>query len=171
MYLLLFPSVLQIEQKLSKAEIAPESRPLALKLRLMKLKAKAAGDHRVPPVDRVYFNCAAPVFDPTKDSIPVNPNTPVIRCKAVYVSKTWSLGKCIDTIAAQLKIHNENKNPQAGGALRLYKQDGTRVDRGELSELLSGLLKTEVVYSGENLILERSKSERLTELSDYEFIV
>lgn len=170
----------QIEAKLSRAEIAPESRPLALKLRLMKLKAKAAGDHRVPPVDRIYFNCVSPKHQASSEnstsggkqaSVPHNPSsTTQIPCKPVYVSRFWSVGKCLDTIAAQLKVFNDNKT---GGPakLRLYKQDGTRVDKGDLSVILDVLLKEERVYSGENLILERGDVERLSGELDYNFVV
>ncbi|KAI5713648.1 hypothetical protein M8J76_002757 [Diaphorina citri] len=149
----------QIEEKLSKAEIQTENRPLALKLRLMKLKSKAVGDHRIPTVDRVYFNIHAPKIEPSPGQE---------KCKPIYVSRDWSLGKVIDFAATKLKVVNENRNPGVSAKLRLFKTSGEAIG-DEFSQSLGELIKGEVIYSGENLILEKSVGA-LSDL-EYDFVV
>uniref|UniRef100_A0A8D8YBS0 AN1-type zinc finger protein 1 n=1 Tax=Cacopsylla melanoneura TaxID=428564 RepID=A0A8D8YBS0_9HEMI len=154
----------QIESTLAKAEVQTSNRGLALKLRLMKLKAKAVGDHRVPTVDRIYFNVHGPRLAP--------PSPGQETCKPVYVSCDWSLGKVIDFAAAKLKVLNENKTAGGSGLkLKLFKADGKIVGGGEFAKVLGECVKTEEVYSGENLILEKTSEVELKDVDGYEFVV
>lgn len=78
----------------------------------------------------------------------------------------------IDFIAAKLKVPNENKTAtRPGDKLRLFKSDGRLVGAGDFGRLLKDLLAKDEVYSGENLILEKTEDRELTDLGRYNFVV
>lgn len=146
----------QIEEKLNKAEIQTEKRGLALKVRLMKLKSKAQGDHRIPTLDRIYVN----VHGPKQDNV---------FCRPLYVSKDWSIGKVIDFVAGKMKIVNDNKSIATKDKLRLYKTNGELIAK-DFGKLLNDIIQAGIVYNGENIILERSSLDVLDNV-EYDFVV
>lgn len=71
-------------------ELTPEQQARADKVAIMKAKAKGTGG--IPPGELmfVFVSLESGAREPT------------------MVSKTWSIGKCVDVIAAQHKIENNN---------------------------------------------------------------
>lgn len=76
-------------------EFTPEQQARADKVAVMKAKAKGTGG--IPPGELmfVFVSLESGVREPT------------------MVSKTWSIGKCVDVIAAQHKIENNNAKMDA----------------------------------------------------------
>lgn len=62
-------------------------------IELMKLKAKATGDVKIPVADRVYFTISLP-----KKQV------------VMYFSKNWTVGKVVDKISLGYNIPNFNNN-------------------------------------------------------------
>jgi len=69
----------------------------------LKLKQSATGSDEIKPEDRFYFEIEYPKqYDSTK-----------IRTKAIWVHKSWTVGKAIDEICEVLSIENRNNDPTA----------------------------------------------------------
>ena len=76
---------------------------------LMKLKMGAIGDKHAPEADRVYFRVFLPMGSMDKS-------------KALFFSKTWTVGRVIDKCATLLGIQNDN-NLSAAKKLKLFNFD------------------------------------------------
>lgn len=102
----------------------------------MRLKGKAVGLKSIPNTERLYFN----IVLPTKSE------------KAVYISKTWSLGRAIDFIADECHLQNNN-NKSGELKLRLFKTDKHILSQ-VMSDSIKDLLDKEFIIDGESLIIE-----------------
>ncbi|XP_064599072.1 LOW QUALITY PROTEIN: AN1-type zinc finger protein 1-like [Liolophura sinensis] len=116
----------------------PKSSKTAAKVALMKLKMKACGDKGLPETEKVYFNVALPLDGP-------------VRHKAMFFSKTWSIGRIIDNIATLCDLRNDN-NTAALKKLRLFDGDSGRLLL--TSECVDSFLNKEELFSGSTVILE-----------------
>ncbi|KAF8977855.1 hypothetical protein BGZ46_007072 [Entomortierella lignicola] len=65
---------------------------------LMKMRKTAQGEDKIPVSSRVYVYIRSPVF-------------PNLDDKAVYVDKTWTLGRSLDKIVAWLKVTVPKNEP------------------------------------------------------------
>lgn len=87
---------------------------LAQKVALMKLKQKASGQSSVPMSERLYFR-----VEYQRSAEQNNFDT-----KEMFLSKEWSVGKCIDWLASHLSLVNNNNNPMASKlVLSLVSED------------------------------------------------
>jgi len=69
----------------------------------LKLKQSATGGDGVKPEDRFYLEIEYPrKYDSTKT-----------RTKAMWVHKSWTVGKAIDEICEILSVENRNNDPTA----------------------------------------------------------
>lgn len=113
----------------------------AAKVQLMKLKmGSKAGDPGLPQEERVYFL--------------VSPPRELARPAAgAWVSRAWSMGRVLDSLAAGLGVTNRN-NVSGAEKLGLYRScDGQSLSR-EAASLLRELLEREEVFNGDSVLLE-----------------
>lgn len=108
---------------------------LAQKVAYMKLKQKAKGQQSVPPTERLYFNIDVLVGDHKQVQF--------------YFSKEWSLGRCVDYLANELKLVNKN-NVKDGPKLVITNGSGGAID---LSTPLKQAVEQNLLKDGENLQL------------------
>ncbi|XP_060077045.1 AN1-type zinc finger protein 1-like [Ylistrum balloti] len=120
-----------------------KSSKTAAKVALMKLKMHAVGDKGIPQDSRVFFLVHLP-----KDTKP--------KSKAMFFSKTWTIGRVIDSVADFNKIVNSN-NTGSEKKLRLFLHDcGVLLDTTASLELC---LQKETLYNGSSVILESVHSD------------
>lgn len=126
-----------------KTKRAPgkRSEQLAAKVQLMKLKQKAEGEKGIPQEDRVYLLVHLPKSSSSSSS-----------SRAVFISRTWSLGRSVDAIATLLKVKNSN-NILGAPKLRLFHAS-TGSLLGRTDQPLQELLAAQTLYSGQSVILE-----------------
>lgn len=107
----------------------------------MRLKGKAKGASGIPSSDRLYFLILLP--KKIQNS----------KCKAVFVSKDWSVGKVVDSVATVCDVVNKN-NEMKAPKLRLFRKiDGTQVST-DLNIIINDLIINNNIANGESLILE-----------------
>ena len=114
---------------------------LARKVALMKLKQKAIGQTSVPFTERLYF----------KINYQKSSKQNVFDTKDVFLSKEWSVGKCIDWLSTQLEIINNNNNPSAP---KLVLSTDSSSDSFSMSDTLKHLESEGLLQSGDNLCLK-----------------
>ncbi|KAL4235022.1 AN1-type zinc finger protein 1 [Mactra antiquata] len=130
-----------------------KSSKTAAKVALMKMKMHAEGDNGCPVTERVYINVHSP-----------------LKCnresKSMFFSKTWSVGRVIDSIANRLGIQNNN-NVHLAKKLRLFHTEDGDILPTDCD--LDSLVKQEILYSGSSLILEyvEENIQTLQDLSLY----
>ena len=117
----------------------PKRQATAMKIQLMKLKAKAIGMATIPAVKRIYFLII----------LPKSLNKP---SKPVFVSKNWSVGKVIDSASTICNVVNKN-NEFNEPKLRLFKTNGHQIS-SDVSSIISDLIENNFIVDGETLILE-----------------
>ena len=124
-----------------------KSQRMAAKVQLMKLKLKSEGSSGLPQEERVYFR----VVPPTRLKK---------ESRGVFVSRTWTLGKAVDSAASVCGAENRN-NEQGEERLRLFRlADGRNLcccpEKSEegMSLPLSRLVEAEEVFNGDALVLE-----------------
>ena len=132
--------IAEIQQK--NAEKKPvrqgvKSDKLAAKVQLMKLKQHSKGLTELPGDERIYFMVALPVGK---------------KEEYVFVSKLWSVGKCIDFIASTFQVPNYNNianKPQ----LNLFSSRGdTFSEKKDVT--VKELIESEVIFNGESVTLK-----------------
>lgn len=139
-----------MEQALRKAT-ATQLQPLALKVRLMKIKNKALGDNKIPSDNRLYFSVLPPWIDENSDYKPV----------PLFTSNQWSVGRTIDLFSKKLKVVNKN-NEVNEPKLRLFKMvDGLLL--AKTTDVLMETLINSVIVNGDSLILNYVKPEELND--------
>ncbi|XP_044745931.1 AN1-type zinc finger protein 1-like [Coccinella septempunctata] len=126
----------EISKSIENAKKNEKKRKLACKIQLMRLKGRAVGLKSIPTTDRLHFN----IVLPSKSE------------KAVFISKTWTLGKAIDAIAQECSLQNNN-NKSGELKLRLFKTDKTILSK-VMSDSILDLLHKESIIDGETLIIE-----------------
>ncbi|XP_069113063.1 AN1-type zinc finger protein 1-like isoform X2 [Argopecten irradians] len=131
-----------IASKAAKAHPVPskgkKSSKTAAKVALMKLKMHAIGDKGIPQDSRVFFLVYLPMQ--TK-----------LKAKPMFFSKTWTIGRVIDSVADFNKISNPN-NTGSEQKLRMFLHDcGGLLDTKASLELC---LQQENLYNGSSVILE-----------------
>lgn len=129
--------VKQIQMKHSgkKSSQGAKSEKLAAKVQLMKLKQNSVGEKQLPADERVYFSVQTPT-----------------QVASVFVSKLWSLGKCIDFIASATGISNFN-NVAGKPHLNLFTASGDLLSERK-DALLSELFDKEMVFNGQSVVLK-----------------
>lgn len=148
----------QVEEKLRLAhQASPAKRALANKIRLMKIKGKAFGDNKVPVVDRLFFNVHYPlVNDVSKEA------------RALFISKTWTVGRAIDFFAKRMKVENNN-NVQDAPKLRLFIKENGLLVTNEMDTVFEALVKDQIIIDGDSLVLEYVKPN-IAESNDFESV-
>jgi len=129
------------EAVIKKGSSNKKKNEMAMKVQLMRIKNKATGQKSIPSADRVYFNVITPK-----------------QCgesrKAVFVAKTWSVGRAIDAIADECKVPNKN-NVANAEKLRLFtdlQENATYLE--DLSQIINDLMHDNQLIDGQNLRLE-----------------
>ena len=115
---------------------------LARKVALMKLKQSASGQSSLPITERLYF----------KISYQKSSEQNLFENKDVFLSKEWSVGKCIDWLSSHLSIINNNNNPLAPKLVLC--SDSETSDPFSMSPSLKQLESEGVVQSGDKLCLK-----------------
>lgn len=130
-----------LEAATKKGATNKKKSEMAMKVQLMRVKNKATGLKSIPTVDRIYFNVTTPKqLGEAK--------------KAVFVSKTWSVGRAIDAIADECKVPNRN-NVANAEKLRLFTDIQNDTDYiQDLSKILNNLVHDNQLVDGQNLKLE-----------------
>lgn len=125
----------------------------------MKLKSKAIGQKSIPTADRVYLAIRKP-FDNNSKALQSNPKDIQIstqfdeRTMPVFVSKNWTVGRCIDSISDLFCIKNENNIP-AAPKLRLFREsDSMSICIDKMDQSIQNLLDKKIIIDGEKLVLE-----------------
>lgn len=114
-----------------------KSSKTAAKVALMKMKLAAVGES-TPEEEKVFLQIL----------LPSNCGT---ASEPMFFSKTWSIGRVIDSIADRLKLKNEN-NLLNSKKLRLFSaEDG---DIFTTDSNLESLVNEESLFSGSSVILE-----------------
>jgi len=111
----------------------------AAKVQLMKLKMKSKGQNSLPDSERVYF-----LVHPPKEN-----GKAAMGC---FISKTWSIGKTIDTLADLTGTVNDN-NVGKGRKLRIFRDDEEELG-SSLEVKLTDLLTADAVFNGDTVHLE-----------------
>ena len=119
-----------------------KNQSLALKVALMKLKQKASGQSSIPMDERLYF----------KVNFQKSAQNNNFDVKEVFLSKEWSIGKCIDWLSSHLSLINNNNNPLAPKLV-------LSVDSGDkqillMSHTLKQLESEGLVSNGDTLCLK-----------------
>ncbi|XP_021373510.1 AN1-type zinc finger protein 1-like [Mizuhopecten yessoensis] len=146
-----------IASKPVKASPAPlkggKSSKTAAKVVLMKLKMHAVGDKGIPQDSRVFFLVYLP-----KDSKQ--------KTKPMFFSKTWTVGRVIDSVADFNNIVNTN-NTGSKQKLRMFLHScGTLLDTEASLELC---LQQETLYNGSSVIVESVATDcsQINNMHDY----
>ena len=149
-----------VESILAKKKDIPKSDPkvvknqkLAAKVQLMKLKMKAQGSKSVPNQDRIYFGVKS---CKSKD------------IKPVFVSSTWPFGKVLDAIADLVGLENKN-NMSNVPKLKLFKKLDGLLITDQFDQTLCDLLKTEVIFNGDTLIMEYVESNDVLQIDSSKY--
>jgi len=111
------------------------SEKLAAKVALMKLKMCANGKSNISSDDRIYFL----IYHLDKD-----------LKYSVFVSKYWTVGKCLDEIASEAKVSNNNNIP---GKTVICLLSVTTGEVLENDKIINDLLNEEVIYNGSTIML------------------
>jgi hypothetical protein len=115
---------------------------LSRKVALMKLKQTAVGNSSLPMTERLYFNISY-----QKDS-----QLNQFDSKAVFLSKEWSVGKCVDWLATQLGLINNNNNPLLPKLVLSINNDNC--EPFSFSFTLKHLENESLIQSGDKLLLK-----------------
>ena len=111
----------------------------AAKVQLMKIKMNAVGNKSIPSTDRIFFKAVS-----SKGT------------KHVFVSKCWSLGKTLDSIADICGVSTTRRN-EGDKKLSLFRGcDGQLINGGILDVSLEDLIAKDEVFSGETVILQHA---------------
>ena len=141
-----------IDSKKLDKKVSAKNAKMSAKIQLMKLKQNADGNKSIPPNERVYFR----VHFPSKKSESVN-------SKNVFVSSKISSGKVVDALAELCQIENPNNSSMVTKKLRIFGLEGD-IWSSKLSDILETMIKEEMAFNGESIILEYSEnSEKLSE--------
>lgn len=128
----------QVDANITRAK--KKDNKTALKVQLMRLKGKAVGNKGIPTTDRAYFLVHLPL-------------TVSKKSKAVFVSRQWSVGRVIDSVADICDVINRNNESNAK-KLRLFHHDSGTVVCTEMEKKLEQLMNDGAIIEGESLILE-----------------
>jgi hypothetical protein len=118
---------------------------LSRKVALMKLKQTAVGNNSLPMTERLYFNISY-----QKDS-----QLNQFDSKAIFLSKEWSVGKCVDWLATQLGLINNNNNPLLPKLVLCNNNDNC--EPFSFSLTLKDLENESCFQSGDKLLLKYLK--------------
>ena len=126
-------------------KVSTKNAKMAAKVQLMKLKQNAEGGAAIAPDQRVYLR----VHFPSK-------KVDNISSKNVFVSKKFSVGKVIDSLAEICQIQNSNNSSKVDKKLRIFRRIDGGIWSNDLTEILETMLDTEKAFNGESIILEYS---------------
>ncbi|XP_065560996.1 AN1-type zinc finger protein 1-like [Artemia franciscana] len=133
--------VRKIQEKavqLSRPMVGKSSK-MSAKVQLMKIKQKAIGLNNIPQEEKVFF-----LVKSEKGDIPV------------FVSKYWSVGKAVDSIASLCNVVNNNHKLNVP-KLCLFKEDTNLYDR--TGAKIMELVESEFSHSGSTHTLKLFISE------------
>lgn len=107
-------------------------------IELSKLKSIAKGDSKIPVSERIYLWVQVIDNENDKfDSIIKNP---------IFISRSWPIGRALDSIASELNLKNKNnRTTDQSQKLNLFKQD-TEFVKLETSNRCSSLANGESLY-------------------------
>ncbi|XP_050693985.1 AN1-type zinc finger protein 1-like [Eriocheir sinensis] len=117
-----------------------KSEQLSAKVQLMKLKQKSEGEKGIPSEERIYLLVSLPPSSSSSSS-----------SLAVFVSRAWSIGRAIDSIASIAKLKNQN-NITSAPKLRLFHPT-TKELLGPPEQLLGDLIATQVLFNGQSVLM------------------
>jgi predicted nucleic acid binding AN1-type Zn finger protein len=108
-------------------------------IELSKLKSVAKGDEKVPATERIYIWVQVIDNENEKfDSIVKNP---------VYVSRSWPMGRALDSIALSLALKNtNNRTTDESQKLNLFQQKGDEFSRLSPSSRCNTLTNGDTVF-------------------------
>jgi len=130
----------QSKPKPEKKKLSRAAQKTAAKVQLMKLKMKSLGDRSLPDQERVHF-----LVQPPEES-----GKPACGC---FVSKYWSLGKVIDTLAELTDTSNLN-NVHGAKKLNIFRKQGGDMITAPMETKLSSLLDSETLFNGDTISLD-----------------
>lgn len=119
---------------------------LARRVAVMKLKQTATGLTSTPETERLYFKISV-----LKDSEKT-------QSKSIFLCKKWSVGKCVDWLASNFHLVNNNNNPSAA-KLVLCLDDDENIEPFSLSVTLNELETNDTICNGSNLLLKYINNE------------
>jgi len=120
------------KKKMSKA-----AQKTAAKVQLMKLKQKSVGMAGIPQTERVHF-------------LVESPSGKSVGC---WVSRTWSMGRVVDSVADS--TGTENRNNMAGEKrLKIFRTSDGKGLCGKMEKRLEELVTHEEVFDGDSLLLQ-----------------
>ncbi|KAH9394990.1 AN1-type zinc finger protein 1 [Tyrophagus putrescentiae] len=93
---------------------------LAQRVAAMKLKSTAAGQASIPEEERIYFSVSFVPNEPL--SFGQEDKQSVVKERPIFLCREWTVGRCVDWIAAQFSLVNRNNEPKAA-KLVLTKQE------------------------------------------------
>lgn len=129
----------ETKPRTERKKMSKSAQKTAAKVQLMKLKMKSKGQTSLPEPERVYF-----LVHPPQESGKV--------ASGYFVSRLWSVGKVIDTLADLTGTKNEN-NISSARKLNIERKDGSKVSEA-METTISQLLESEVVFNGDTILLE-----------------
>jgi len=121
------------------------SKATAARVALMKLKQTATGDRGIPDVDRIYFDLV----------LPSAVDKPTTSC-AMFFSRTWSVGRVIDSVASARGLVNNN-NIAGAKKLRLFDVNSGALFPSDRS--LMSLLMGQTGQQADDKTLVQSETE------------
>jgi len=132
----------KVAAKRPRKKMSLSAQKTAAKVQLMKLKMKSVGQTSLPEAERIYF-----LVHPPQESGKAS--------QGCFVSKNWSLGKIIDSLADSTKTVNEN-NVTSARKLRLFR-NGDMLSF-PLDTTLNNLLEAESILNGDSIDLDYETS-------------
>jgi predicted nucleic acid binding AN1-type Zn finger protein len=128
----------KVGERKPRKNLSLSAQKTAAKVQLMKLKLKSVGQTSLPEAERIYF-----LVHPPQET-----GKPGQGC---FVSKNWSIGKIIDSLADSTKTVNEN-NITFARKLRIFR-NGDMLGC-TLDTTLDSLIESESILNGDTLDLD-----------------
>ena len=146
-----------VEKNASKRFIGArgaKSDKLAAKVQLMKLKQRSQGLKELPAEERIYFMVEG-ISNGGKTG------------EGVFVSKLWSVGKCIDVMASLCHLANHN-NVSGKPQLNMFNSAESCLSERK-DEILSNLIDQEVIFNGQSVWLKYVQPSNKWSIIDSQF--
>jgi len=133
---------LQVDANIEKARARTGAKlATANKIQLMRLRQRAVGYKKIADSEKVYF-----LVHWKGENDPGE-----LQKKAVFVSRSWSVGRSVDSMSEYCGVTNKN-NVTGGPQLRLFNLEGEKICE-ELSTIMNDLLAKEVIVDGGSVLL------------------
>jgi len=128
----------KVPERKPRKKLSLAAQKTAAKVQLMKLKMKSVGQSSLPEGERIYF-----LVHPPQETGKA--------AQGCFVSKNWSIGKIIDSLADSTKTVNKN-NVTSARKLRIFRNG--EILGCPLDTPLNTMLESEAVLNGDTLDLD-----------------